>query len=87
MTQMQATAAESPALDAGRPNLPESNGGRSSTLPTQVISFAIGDDQYGVGFLSGLVTTDSGMIAVIDLANLLSLQIDDEAVMRPAMSA
>ena len=40
-----------------------------------------------IGFLSGLVTTDSGMIAVIDLANLLSLQIDDEAVMRPAMSA
>jgi purine-binding chemotaxis protein CheW len=41
-----------------------------------------------VGFLSGLVTTDSGMIAVIDLANLLSIQIDDDdAIMRPAMSA
>jgi purine-binding chemotaxis protein CheW len=40
-----------------------------------------------VGFLSGLVTTDGGMIAVIDLANLLSIQIDDEAVMQPAMSA
>jgi purine-binding chemotaxis protein CheW len=40
-----------------------------------------------VGFLSGLVTTDSGMIAVIDLANLLSIQIDDEAVMQPAVSA
>jgi purine-binding chemotaxis protein CheW len=32
-----------------------------------------------VGFLSGLVTTESGMIAVIDLANLLALQLDDDA--------
>jgi len=31
-----------------------------------------------VGFLSGLVTTDAGMIAVIDLPNLLSPQIDDD---------
>jgi len=32
-----------------------------------------------VGFLSGLVPTESGMIAVIDLANLLALQLDDDA--------
>ena len=187
MTQMQATTAEPNALEAGQPLPGESTGSKSSTLPTQVISFAIGDDQYGVdimavreikgwseithlpkqpeyvrgvlnlrgvivpiidlrcrfgqglteatalhiviivqiasrqiglladrvldivsfetnqiqpvprvangsrvGFLSGLVTTDSGMIAVIDLPNLLSLQLDDEdgaAVMKPAMSA
>jgi len=184
MIQVQAAAAEPPALEAGQSISSESSGGRSSTLPTQVISFAIGDDQYGVdimavreikgwseithlpkqpeyvrgvlnlrgvivpiidlrcrfgqglteatalhiviivqtasrqvglladrvldivsfetnqvqpvprvangsrvGFLSGLVTTDNGMIAVIDLANLLSIQIDDEAAMKPAMSA
>ena len=31
-----------------------------------------------VNFLSGLVTTEAGMIAVIDLPNLLSLQVDDD---------
>src|SRR5262245_45209950 len=184
MTQMQATAAEPSVPDAGQLIAAESSGGRSSALPTQVISFAIGDDQYGVdimavreikgwseithlpkqpeyvrgvlnlrgvivpiidlrcrfgqgvteatalhiviivqiasrqvglladrvldivsfetnqiqpvprvangsrvGFLSGLVTTDSGMIAVIDLADLLSIQIDGDADARPAMSA
>jgi purine-binding chemotaxis protein CheW len=184
MTQVQAAAAESPALDAGQSIPSEPSGGRS-TLPTQVISFAIGDDQYGVdimavreikgwseithlpkqpeyvrgvlnlrgvivpivdlrcrfsqgvteasalhiviivqiasrqvglladrvldivsfettqiqpvpriangsrvGFLSGLVTTDSGMIAVIDLADLLSLQLDDDFnAPKTAMSA
>jgi purine-binding chemotaxis protein CheW len=43
-----------------------------------------------VGFLSGLVTTDSGMIAVIDLPNLLSMQLDDDdgaPFLKPAMSA
>ena len=43
-----------------------------------------------VGFLSGLVTTDTGMIAVIDLANLLSLQLDDDsnaAMTKAVMSA
>jgi purine-binding chemotaxis protein CheW len=43
-----------------------------------------------VGFLSGLVTTDSGMIAVIDLPNLLSMQIDEDdgaPLLKPAMSA
>jgi purine-binding chemotaxis protein CheW len=43
-----------------------------------------------VGFLSGLVTTDSGMIAVIDLPNLLSLQLEDDdgaSDLKPAMSA
>jgi len=181
---MQATAAEPSAPGAGQLIAAESSGARSSTLPTQVISFAIGDDQYGVdimavreikgwseithlpkqpeyvrgvlnlrgvivpiidlrcrfgqgvteatalhiviivqiasrqvglladrvldivsfetnqiqpvprvangsrvGFLSGLVTTDSGMIAVIDLADLLSIQIDGDADARPAMSA
>jgi purine-binding chemotaxis protein CheW len=175
MTQMHATAAE-PALDAGQALPADSTGGQSSALPAQVVSFAIGDEQYGVdimavreikgwseithlpkqseyvrgvlnlrgvivpiidlrcrfgqglteatalhiviivqiasrqvgllgdrvldivsfettqiqpvpriangsrvGFLSGLVTTESGMIAVIDLANLLALQLDDDA--------
>ena len=49
MTQMQTAAAESPAL---QPIPPESSGARSSTLPTQVISFAIGDDQYGVDIMA-----------------------------------
>jgi purine-binding chemotaxis protein CheW len=31
-----------------------------------------------VNFLSGLVTTESGMIALIDLPKLLSLQLDDD---------
>ena len=42
-------------------------------------------DGSRVWFLSGLVTTDGGLIAVIDLANLLSLQIDDEAVVTPGV--
>src|SRR6185369_13382661 len=172
MTQMHATGAE-PALDAGQAVPADSTGGQSSALPAQVVSFAIGDEQYGVdimavreikgwseithlpkqseyvrgvlnlrgvivpiidlrcrfgqglteatalhiviivqiasrqvgllgdrvldivsfettqiqpvpriangsrvGFLSGLVPTESGMIAVIDLANLLALQLD-----------
>jgi hypothetical protein len=73
MMQMQTTATESPALDGGQPIPAGASGGRS--LPTQVISFAIGDD-------------DNGMITVIDLANLLSILIDDDdAIVRPAMSA
>jgi purine-binding chemotaxis protein CheW len=32
-----------------------------------------------VSFLSGLVTTEAGMIALIDLPNLLTMQIGDEA--------
>ena len=32
-----------------------------------------------VSFLSGLVTTEAGMIALIDLPNLLSMQLGDEA--------
>jgi purine-binding chemotaxis protein CheW len=187
MTQMQAATAEPNALEAGQSLPGDSTGGKSSNLPTQVISFAIGDDQYGVdimavreikgwseithlpkqpeyvrgvlnlrgvivpiidlrcrfgqglteatalhiviivqiasrqvglladrvldivsfeaariqpvprvangsrvGFLSGLVTTDSGMIAVIDLPNLLSMQLDDDdgaPFLKPAMSA
>ena len=176
MTQMQATTAEPTGLEAGQPLPGESTGSKSSNLPTQVISFAIGDDQYGVdimavreikgwseithlpkqpeyvrgvlnlrgvivpiidlrcrfgqglteatalhiviivqiasrqvglladrvldivsfeaariqpvprvangsrvGFLSGLVTIESGMIALIDLPNLLSIAIEDEA--------
>jgi purine-binding chemotaxis protein CheW len=31
-----------------------------------------------LNFLSGLVTTDSGMIALIDLPNLLAIQVDDD---------
>ncbi len=52
MTQMQATTAEPNALEAGQPLPGESTGGKSSTLPTQVISFAIGDDQYGVDIMA-----------------------------------
>jgi len=176
MTQMQAITAEPNALEAGQSLPGESIGGKSSALPTQVISFAIGDDQYGVdimavreikgwseithlpkqpeyvrgvlnlrgvivpiidlrcrfgqglteatalhiviivqiasrqvglladrvldivsfetariqpvprvangsrvGFLSGLVTIESGMIALIDLPNLLSIAVEEEA--------
>ena len=50
MTQMQATTAEPSALEAGLPLVGESTGGKS--LPTQVISFAIGDDQYGVDIMA-----------------------------------
>jgi len=172
---MQTATAESPIPEAAQPLPVDPSAGKASALPTQVISFAIGDDQYGVdimavreikgwseithlpkqpeyvrgvlnlrgvivpivdlrcrfgqgvteatalhiviivqiasrqvglladrvldivsfesgqvqpvprvangarvGFLSGLVTTDSGMIAVIDLANLLSVQLDDD---------
>ena len=52
MTQMQATTAEPNALEAGQPLPGELTGGKSSTLPTQVISFAIGDDQYGVDIMA-----------------------------------
>jgi purine-binding chemotaxis protein CheW len=31
-----------------------------------------------ISFLSGLVTTDAGMIAMIDLPNLLAVQLDDD---------
>jgi len=40
-----------------------------------------------VGFLSGLVTIESGMIALIDLPNLLSVQIDDEQLAMPSVTA
>src|SRR5262247_4262546 len=52
MTQMQATTAEPTALEAGQLLPGESTGGKSSNLPTQVISFAIGDDQYGVDIMA-----------------------------------
>jgi purine-binding chemotaxis protein CheW len=52
MTQMQATTAEPSALEAGPPLVGESTAGKSSSLPTQVISFAIGDDQYGVDIMA-----------------------------------
>src|SRR5262247_4334796 len=52
MTQMQATTAEPTALEAGQLLPGESSGGKSSALPTQVISFAIGDDQYGVDIMA-----------------------------------
>src|SRR5258705_867838 len=52
MTQMQATTAEPNALEAGQPLPGDSTGGKSSTLPTQVISFAIGDDQDGVDIMA-----------------------------------
>jgi purine-binding chemotaxis protein CheW len=49
---MQAAAAEVPVLNAGQPSMDERVGGKSSALPTQVISFAIGDDQYGVDIMA-----------------------------------
>ena len=45
MTQMQATTAEPTGLEAGQPLPGEAIGGKSANLPTQVISFAIGEDQ------------------------------------------
>ena len=172
---MQTSVADQPIRDAGQPIPVEPAASKASALPTQVISFAIGDDQYGVdimavreikgwseitrlpkqpeyvrgvlnlrgvivpiidlrcrfgqglteatmlhiviivqiasrqvglladrvldivsfemeqiqpvprivngtrvNFLSGLVTTESGMIALIDLPNLLSLAVEDE---------
>ena len=49
---MQAAAAEVPAMDASQLPSDERMGGKSSALPTQVISFAIGDDQYGVDIMA-----------------------------------
>src|SRR5215475_10928540 len=49
---MQAAAAEVPAMDISQLPSDERMGGKSSALPTQVISFAIGDDQYGVDIMS-----------------------------------
>src|SRR4051812_960285 len=49
---MQAAAAEMPVDNAGQSSLDERVSGKSSALPTQVISFAIGDDQYGVDIMA-----------------------------------
>jgi purine-binding chemotaxis protein CheW len=49
MVQMQTTEAELSKLDDGRL---EAEAPQSSNLPTQVISFAIGDDQYGVDIMA-----------------------------------
>ena len=51
MNHLPTTAAESPALDAGQPLPPESSRARSCNLSTQVISFAISDDQFGVDIM------------------------------------
>jgi len=47
---VQAAAAEAPVLDVGQPPFEERSAGKA--LPTQVISFAIGDDQYGVDIMA-----------------------------------
>src|SRR4029450_4738805 len=48
---MQAAVADVPVMDASQ--LPsDERMGKSSALPTQVISFAIGDDQYGVAIMA-----------------------------------
>src|SRR5882724_12558947 len=52
MIHMQAAAAEMSVVDAGQPPSDERVSGKSSALPTQVISFAIGDDQYGVDIMA-----------------------------------
>jgi purine-binding chemotaxis protein CheW len=51
MTQMHATAAE-PVLDAGQTLSADLTDSQSSALPAQVISFAIGDEQYGVDIMA-----------------------------------
>src|SRR6267142_2631945 len=52
MIHMQAATAEISVVDAGQPPSDERASGKSSALPTQVISFAIGDDQYGVDIMA-----------------------------------
>jgi purine-binding chemotaxis protein CheW len=52
MIHMQAAAAEMSVVDVGQPPSDERVSGKSSALPTQVISFAIGDDQYGVDIMA-----------------------------------
>jgi len=49
MVQMQTTGTELSNLDDGRS---EAEAAQNSLLPTQVISFAIGDDQYGVDIMA-----------------------------------
>jgi purine-binding chemotaxis protein CheW len=51
MVQMQTTGTELSNLDDGRSEAEAANT-QNSTLPTQVISFAIGDDQYGVDIMA-----------------------------------
>jgi purine-binding chemotaxis protein CheW len=51
MVQMQRTGTELSNLDDGRSEA-EAADTQNSTLPTQVISFAIGDDQYGVDIMA-----------------------------------
>jgi hypothetical protein len=70
MTHMHATAAK-PALDAGQALPADPSGGQSPALPSQVISFAIGDEQYGVD-----------IVAVREIkgwSDPLALQLDDDA--------
>ena len=52
MIHMQAAAAEMSVVDVGQPPSDERVSAKSSALPTQVISFAIGDDQYGVDIMA-----------------------------------
>jgi len=49
---MQAAVADVPVMDGSQLPSDERMGGKSSALPTQVISFAIGDDQYGVDIMA-----------------------------------
>jgi purine-binding chemotaxis protein CheW len=49
---MQAAVADVPVMDESQLPSEERMGGKSSALPTQVISFAIGDDQYGVDIMA-----------------------------------
>jgi hypothetical protein len=69
MNQLHATAAE-PALDAGHA-LPADPTGQSSALPSQLISFAIGDEQYGVDIMA--------VREIKGWSDLLALQLDDDA--------
>jgi purine-binding chemotaxis protein CheW len=52
MVQMQAAGAELSKLDDGHSAQVEASNIPNSNLPTQVISFAIGDDQYGVDIMA-----------------------------------
>jgi purine-binding chemotaxis protein CheW len=51
MVQMQTTGTELSNLDDGRSEAEAANT-QNSNLPSQVISFAIGDDQYGVDIMA-----------------------------------
>jgi chemotaxis signal transduction protein len=71
---VQQTTAKGPAHHDGERSPGE---GQAASSRVESISFSIGDEQYGV--LSGLVTIEGTMIALVDLPNLLSEQPGEDA--------